>query len=400
METSSSHHPTDVAALVVAAGRGTRLGGDVPKQYAQIAGKPLLSWTLEALMQTDRIGACTVVIHPDDEAAYRNATASLSDTTLAKLSPPVHGGQTRRDSVAAGLRSLPDQVDIVLIHDGCRPFVQPALIERGLRGIDATGAAIPVVPVTDTLKQVSGGKVVSTLERSAIRAVQTPQFFKAELIRRAHARPEADNEPTVTDDAMLVEMAGIDVVTFEGDPANIKITLAADLAEAERRLGGVMSVRTGFGYDVHAFGPGDHVWLGGVKIPHAAGIIAHSDGDVVLHALTDAVLGAIADGDIGVHFPPSDPAWKGASSDRFLADACRRLREKNGRIEHIDVAVLAESPKIGPHREAIRMTIAGIAEIGLDRVSIKATTSEKLGFIGRSEGLAAQAVVTIMLPHA
>jgi 2-C-methyl-D-erythritol 4-phosphate cytidylyltransferase/2-C-methyl-D-erythritol 2,4-cyclodiphosphate synthase len=321
------------------------------------------------------------------------------------LLPPVAGGATRQESVRNGLEALAEAAvppSLVLIHDAARPFASAALIDRAVAAGRAHGAAAPGTAVTDTIKIVSmDGAVSATPPRDSLRAIQTPQAFAFDRILSAHRRAAAAGLHTLTDDAAVAEWAGLDVTVFEGDPANVKLTHAADFADAERRLGGAACLwitRVGTGFDVHAFAPGDHLWLGGVRVPHERGVTAHSDGDVVLHALTDAMLGALCDGDIGVHFPPSDPRWRGAGSDRFLAFAAERVRERRGLVDHLDVTVLCEAPRIGPLREPMRQRIAAIAGIAVSSVSVKATTTERLGFLGRSEGIAAQASATIRLP--
>jgi 2-C-methyl-D-erythritol 4-phosphate cytidylyltransferase / 2-C-methyl-D-erythritol 2,4-cyclodiphosphate synthase len=321
---------------------------------------------------------------------------------LAKrLIPPAEGGETRQDSVRFGLERLgePDGA-IVLVHDAARPFVDAALIDRAI-GAGESGAAVPGVPVTDTIKLIApDGDVAGTPDRSSLRAIQTPQAFRYGPLLAAHRRAAEAGLHGFTDDGALAEWAGLTVQVFDGAPHNIKLTHPADFAEAERRLKDeamTYVTRLGTGFDVHAFTQGDHVWLGGVRVPHDRGVLAHSDGDVILHALTDAVLGALADGDIGTHFPPSDTQWRGASSDRFLAHAVGLVRQRGGIVDHLDATLLCERPRLGPHREAMRQRIAEIAGLRLDQVSLKATTTEKLGFIGRREGIAAQAAATIRL---
>jgi 2-C-methyl-D-erythritol 4-phosphate cytidylyltransferase/2-C-methyl-D-erythritol 2,4-cyclodiphosphate synthase len=292
---------------------------------------------------------------------------------------------------------------LVLVHDAARPFASAALIGRAIAAARASGAAIPGTPVTDTVKVVDErAQATATPDRRFLRAVQTPQAFDLDLLLKIHRQAAEKGLFSFTDDAALIEWAGRPVAVFDGDPANIKLTHPADFIEAERRLGGASMTlisRMGTGFDVHAFGEGDHVWLGGLKVPHTRGVVAHSDGDVILHALTDALLGALADGDIGTHFPPSDPQWRGASSDRFLAHAAERVRAQGGVIDHLDVTLLCEAPRLGPHREAMRARIAEIAGVRVGQVSLKATTTEKLGFTGRSEGIAAQAAATVRLPE-
>ena len=391
-----------VSALIVAAGRGSRAGGGLPKQYRSIGGRSVLARTLEAFLGHPGIDAVLTVIHPDDHDLYE---AALTDSESSdRLLPPAHGGESRQESVLNGLRALESRSPrLVLVHDAARPFVTPAVIDRAIAAPERSAAAIPGFAVTDTMKVVDEREqVVATPDRRLLRAVQTPQAFEFQLLAKIHRQAAEKQNFSFTDDAALVEWAGLPVEVFEGDPNNIKLTHPADFDEAERRLGGASMTlisRMGTGFDVHAFGEGDHVWLGGLKIPHGQGVVAHSDGDVILHALTDALLGALADGDIGTHFPPSDPQWRGASSDRFLAYAAERVRARSGIIDHLDVTLLCEAPRLGPHREAMRARIAEIVGLVVDQVSLKATTTEKLGFTGRKEGIAAQAAATIRLPE-
>jgi len=384
-----------VAAVVVAAGRGLRAGGDRPKQYRHILGEPVIRPSLLTLARHAAIAAVQPVIHSDDAAFYREATTGLD------LLPPVHGGAARQASVRAGLEALEaHRPDLVLVHDAARPFATDALITRAIMAARASGAAVPVIPVADTVKTVdAAGAVTGTIDRAHLRMVQTPQAFAFAALLEAHRRAQAAGREDFTDDAALMEWAGGKVTTFEGEAGNVKLTTNEDFARAEAaKLAALSDVRTGFGFDVHQFGDGDHVMLGGVHIPHKRGLSGHSDADVVLHALVDAILGALADGDIGVHFPPTDPQWRGASSDRFLAFAVERLRARGGVIAHLDVTVVCEAPRIGPHRDAIRSRVAEIAGISVDRVGVKATTSEKMGFTGRGEGMAAFANATVRLP--
>jgi 2-C-methyl-D-erythritol 4-phosphate cytidylyltransferase/2-C-methyl-D-erythritol 2,4-cyclodiphosphate synthase len=314
---------------------------------------------------------------------------------------PVSGGPTRQASVRAGLEALlPRSPDIVLIHDAARPFASANLIARAIEAAEKTGAAIPALPVMDTVKRVDqAGTVEATLDRNSIRLVQTPQAFAFPALLEAHQRAAAQGRNDFTDDAALAEWAGMKVSVFAGEPSNIKLTTPEDFARAEAIQSAALGdVRTGSGLDVHAFGPGDHVTLGGIRIPHSHSLTGHSDADVALHALTDAILGALADGDIGAHFPPSDPQWRGASSDRFLAFAVERVRARGGRIAHLDLTIVCEAPRIGEHRDTMRASIARFAGIGIERVGVKATTSEKLGFTGRGEGIAAYATATVRLP--
>jgi 2-C-methyl-D-erythritol 4-phosphate cytidylyltransferase/2-C-methyl-D-erythritol 2,4-cyclodiphosphate synthase len=385
-----------VAAVIVAAGRGERAGANVPKQYRSIAGEPMIRATLRAFLAHPRIDFVQPVINPTDGDAYADAIAGLND-----LLPPVGGGSTRQASVRAGLEALtPRRPTLVLIHDAARPFVSPALIDRAIGAGRTWGAAVPGIALADTVKSIDdSATVVETLDRSRLRMVQTPQAFAFNLIVEAHRRAAAAQRDSFTDDAALAEWAGQRVSVFEGEADNLKITTNDDFTRAEMTRFALLSdVRTGNGFDVHAFAEGDHVMLGGIRIPHSRGVTGHSDADVALHALVDAILGALADGDIGAHFPPSDPQWKGAASERFLAFACERVRERGGLISHLDVTVVCEAPRISPHRDAMRARIAGIANLAIDRVAVKATTSEKLGFAGRGEGIFAMATATIRLP--
>ncbi len=384
-----------VAAIVVAAGRGLRAGGDIPKQYRELAGEFVVCSTLAALLAHRRISTVQPVIHPDDADMFRAATTGLD------LPPPVFGGATRQASVRAGLEAVAAQAPgIVLIHDAARPFLSDRLIDRAIDAGEQYGAAVPAIAITDTVKKIdSEGMVVETLDRSRLRTVQTPQSFHFDLIIEAHRRAAAAGLEDFSDDAALAEWAGHRVNLFEGETGNVKLTTNDDFLRAEAaRAAALADIRTGNGFDVHAFAEGDHVMLAGVRIPHTRGVTGHSDADVALHALVDAILGALAEGDIGQHFPPSDPQWRGASSDRFLAFACERVRARHGMIAHLDVTVVCEAPRVSPHRDAMRERIAAIAGISPARVAVKATTSEKLGFTGRSEGIVAMATATVRLP--
>ncbi|MFG1463229.1 bifunctional 2-C-methyl-D-erythritol 4-phosphate cytidylyltransferase/2-C-methyl-D-erythritol 2,4-cyclodiphosphate synthase [Xanthobacter sp. DSM 24535] len=384
------------AVIVVAAGRGTRAGGNLPKQYHALGGESVLRRTLRLFAEHPGICAVQVVIHPDDAMRFANAAAGLP-----KLRAAVHGGRERQESVRAGLDALAeDAPDLVLVHDAARPFASPALIARAIVAAQIHGAAVPVTAVTDTVKSVDqDGIVTATPDRAGLRAVQTPQAFSYDMLRTAHRAVQESGVEGLTDDAAVVEWAGHKVATFEGEAGNMKLTSAEDLARAARDTGALLpDVRTGTGFDVHAFGPGDHVMLGGLAIPFDKGLDGHSDADVGLHALTDAVLGALCDGDIGAHFPPSDPQWKGATSDRFLVFALDKMRARGGAVAHLDLTLICEAPKIGPHRDAIRARIAEITGVALGRISVKATTTERLGFTGRREGIAAMASATIRLP--
>jgi 2-C-methyl-D-erythritol 4-phosphate cytidylyltransferase/2-C-methyl-D-erythritol 2,4-cyclodiphosphate synthase len=384
-----------VAAVIVAAGRGLRAGGHLPKQYRELAGEPAIRSSLSLFAWHGQIGAVQAVIHPDDRGSYEAAAKGL------RLLPPVSGGASRQASVRAGLEALSARApDIVLIHDAARPFCSTELVSRAIVACGETGAAIPALEVTDTIKRVDAdGHVAGTIDRAQLRAVQTPQAFKFAALLKAHHRAAKEGRDDFTDDAALAEWAGIKVATFAGESGNVKLTTDEDFAKAEsRRLASLADLRLGNGFDVHAFGDGDHVWLGGVKIPHDRGLTGHSDADVALHALVDAILGALADGDIGKHFSPNDPRWRGASSDQFLKFAVERVNKRGGRIAHLDLTIVCEEPRIGPHRDTIRKRIAEIAEMSIERVAVKATTSEQLGFTGRKEGIVAMATATVRLP--
>jgi len=385
-----------VAAVVVAAGRGTRTGLDYPKQYKLMGDSPMVRASLRVFTGHPEVDLVLPVIHPDDTARFAAAAEGLNVAT------PVPGAATRQGSVRAGLEALSGKAPaIVLVHDAARPFTSAALVSRAIAAAHAHGAAVPALPVTDTIKLIDNESLVAaTLDRSHLRTVQTPQAFAYPALLDAHRRAAAAGREDFPDDAALVEWAGHKVSVFEGERGNMKMTTVDDFARAERDAQLALGdIRTGIGYDIHAFDSGgDHVWLGGVKIPHARKLAGHSDADVALHALTDAVLGALADGDIGVHFPPSDEQWRGASSDTFLKFAVERVKARGGQVSHLDVAIVCEAPKVNPVRDAMRARIAEIAGLSLDRVGVKATTNEKLGAIGNGEGIAAYATATIRLP--
>jgi 2-C-methyl-D-erythritol 4-phosphate cytidylyltransferase/2-C-methyl-D-erythritol 2,4-cyclodiphosphate synthase len=393
-----------VAVLVVAAGRGVRAADpatSLPKQYRQAGGAAVLTWTLRSLLAHPRVDCIRSVIHPDDGDLY-DAAAPADPRVLA----PVPGGASRQVSVRLGLEALAAAApDIVLIHDGVRPFVSLQLVDRLLAGVKAADGVIPALPVTDTVKRVdSDGRVTETVARDGLWTVQTPQAFRFPALLDAHRRAAMDDPDRFTDDASIAEWAGLAVATVPGDKMNRKLTTAADIAEAGALLSPAApppsEIRVGSGYDVHRFGPGSSVTIGGIEIAHDRALMGHSDADVGLHALTDAILGALADGDIGAHFPPSEARWKGAASDAFLAFAVEKVAARGGRIAHLDLTIICERPKIGPHRAAMRARIAEIAELSLDRVAVKATTTETLGFTGRGEGIAASATATLSLPCA
>ena len=379
-----------VVALVVAAGRGNRFGGELPKQWQLLDGRPILRHSLGAFAAHPDIAEVRAVIHSDDRDRYDSAAAGL------RLNAPIIGGATRQDSVRLGLEALAnDPPDMVLIHDGARPFVDAGLIGRVLKALKTDQGAIPALPVHDTLKRGEDGKITATVTRDGLFRAQTPQGFHFPAILAAH-RSAAGRE--LTDDAALFEAAGLPVVLVEGAEDNVKITTRRDLDRAEEKLAGPRETRVGFGYDVHRFGSGDHVTLCNIKIPHEHGLEGHSDADAALHALTDALLGCIGAGDIGRHFPPTDPRWKGADSAIFLDYVVELVTAAGGRIVHCDVTIVCERPKIGPHRAAMATRLAELLGLPESRVSVKATTTEGLGFTGRQEGIAAQAVATVSLP--
>jgi 2-C-methyl-D-erythritol 4-phosphate cytidylyltransferase / 2-C-methyl-D-erythritol 2,4-cyclodiphosphate synthase len=390
-----------VGLVVVAGGRGARLGADRPKQYLSCAGRPLIVHTLEALAASFPFSAVTVVIGPDDRILYDQAVAHLTASAAAALGPPAIGGGTRQQSVLAGLEALAGAApDIVLVHDAARPFPSVDLVERAIEAAERHGAAAPGTAMSDTVKQVDvDGRVVATPPRSTLRAVQTPQAFRFPLILAAHRRAAAAGVGDLTDDVAVAEWAGAPAYVFEGDPANVKVTTMQDLKAVEARLAPSLGeTRVGQGFDVHAFAPGDHVWLCGVRIAHSAALSGHSDADVGLHALADALYGALAEGDIGQHFPPSDPQWKGMASKVFLTHAAERVRARGGVIVHLDATLICEAPKIGPHRDTMRARVAEIAGLDIGRIAVKATTTERLGFTGRGEGIACLATATVRLP--
>jgi 2-C-methyl-D-erythritol 4-phosphate cytidylyltransferase/2-C-methyl-D-erythritol 2,4-cyclodiphosphate synthase len=383
------------AAILVAAGRGLRAGTGGPKQYRSIGGQTVIFRSMQPFCTHPQVSVVQPVLHPDDAATFNAACAGL------RHQPPANGGATRQASVHAGLEALSsERPDIVLIHDAARPFVSEGLISRAIDAASRTGAAIPAIAVADTIKLIDAdGNVADTPERARLRIAQTPQAFRYDVILEAHRRAAREGRSDFTDDAALAEWAGLTVATFEGDALNMKLTTPEDFVREEARLASLLGdIRTGTGYDVHAFGDGDHVMICGVRVPHTRGFLAHSDGDVGLHALVDAILGALADGDIGSHFPPSDAKWKGASSDQFLKYAADRVAGRGGRIANLEVTLICERPKIGPLRDQMRARIAEISGVDMSRVAVKATTSERLGFTGREEGIAATASATIRLP--
>ena len=382
------------AALIVAAGKGRRLGSPLPKQYLPLGEGTVLRHTVKSLLGHPEIGTVQVVISEQDRPLYESAVGDLG------LPPPAHGGAERQDSVRNGLEALvPVAPDRVLIHDAARPFVPAALISAVVAALETADGALPALAVSDSLKRVDGPAVRGDVDRSGLVRAQTPQGFRFEAILAAH---RAAAGQALTDDVAVARLHGLDVVTVEGAEDNFKITTADDMERARalhaaRTAPPARVYRTGSGFDVHRYAAGRPMIVCGVEIPHDRGLAGHSDADVGLHAITDAILGAIADGDIGDHFPPSDPQWRGAPSDRFLRFAAGRVRERGGEIANIDVTLICEAPKIKPHRAAMRQRIAAIAGIPAERVSVKATTTEKLGFTGRGEGMAAQATATVAL---
>jgi 2-C-methyl-D-erythritol 4-phosphate cytidylyltransferase / 2-C-methyl-D-erythritol 2,4-cyclodiphosphate synthase len=380
-----------IYAVIVAAGRGARFGGTLPKQYLPLGGGTVLRHAVAAFAAHPRIAGVQVVIRDEDRGVFEKAVAGLA------LLPPVPGGAERQDSVRLGLEALAAHDPArVLIHDGARPFPDAALIDRVIEALDAAPAAIPALPLGDTIKRVADGMVRETVDRSQLWRAQTPQGFHYPSILAAHRQAAGR---LLTDDAAVAETAGMTPIVVAGSEDNLKVTTAQDLAAAERLLASRLGdIRVGQGFDVHPFGPGDHVMVCGIAIPHEVAPVGHSDADVGLHALTDAVLGAIGAGDIGMHFPPSDMRWRGASSDRFLAYAAALVGERGGAIVAVDVTIICERPRIAPHRDRMIERVAEILSLAPGRVSVKATTTEGLGFTGRREGIAAQAVATVRLP--
>jgi 2-C-methyl-D-erythritol 4-phosphate cytidylyltransferase/2-C-methyl-D-erythritol 2,4-cyclodiphosphate synthase len=373
-----------IAVLIVAAGKGERSGLSLPKQYESLAGKPMLRRSVEAFGTLP----VQVVIGPGQDALALAALAGMD------LPPPVTGGATRQESVRLGLEAIEsEKPDFVLIHDAARPLVSPLVIGNVMTALQkGAPGAVPMVAAADTLRR-RGSDGFSLVPREGLYRAQTPQGFRFADILAAH---RAHAAASVTDDMALAELAGIAVEMVDGDDKNFKVTTKEDFQMAEALLAG--ETRSAMGYDAHRFSPGDHVWLCGIKVPHDQTLEGHSDADAGLHALTDAILGCICAGDIGQHFPPTDERWRGASSDRFLAHAASLVLQKGGTILHCDVTLICERPKIGPHREAMRARIAEILGLSVDRISVKATTTEGMGYTGRREGLAAQAMATVRLP--
>ena len=379
---------TRIAALIVAAGSGTRAGGRLPKQFAPLAGKPMVAHSHAALASHPAISAVMLVIGPGQDALALAALGSVAT---------VIGGETRRQSVSNGLEALnaAGAPDLVLIHDAARPFLSHAVIDRLIAALADHPGAVPVLPVADTLSQ-GDAMLGATVPRDGLFRVQTPQAFRFDAILAAHRQWPAGDE--ATDDAQMLRRFGGSVAMVEGDAMLDKITYAADFAAADRRREGQLRSRSASGFDVHRLEVGEELWLGGILVPHDKGLSGHSDADVALHAITDALLGTIAEGDIGTHFPPSDPQWRGAASHQFLQHAAALIASRGGIIDFVDLTLICEAPKIGPHRAAMRARIADLLRLRPDQVSIKATTTERLGFAGRGEGIAAQAMATVRVP--
>ncbi len=376
-------------ALVLAAGRGQRMGGGVPKQYRAVGEMPMVRCALLSFVGHPQVDAVRAVIHPDDEDLFATAAEGLD------VLEPVHGGATRQESVRLGLESLAESApERVLIHDGARPFIPEGVISRVLAALDTVPGAIPALSVSDTLKRGADSLVVGGVDREGLWRVQTPQGFRYADILEAHRQHAGAG---LTDDAAVAERAGLSVGIVAGDEDNVKVTTEDDLRRVQRRFAG-SETRTGFGFDVHRFGPGDHVMLCGVRVPFEAGLEGHSDADVGLHALTDALLGAIGAKDIGSHFSPDDPVWRDEPSDTFLRRAGELVAESGGMITNVDVTLICERPRIDPYRAAMTARIAEILGLPPARVSVKATTTDRIGFIGQGEGIAAQAVASVRLP--
>jgi len=398
---NTSHTPVNarVTAVLVAAGRGERAGQSVegPKQYRTIGGAPVIAHTIKAFLSHPQIASVVVAIHPDDEELFSRAAPRAENLRF------VFGGATRQESVRLALEAAgEDKPEIILIHDAVRPFVDHDLIDRVIATAQEGQGALPALAVSDTLKRGSNGIVEGTVSREGLYAAQTPQGFPYQPILEAHRAAADAGRSDFTDDAAIAEWAGITVRLVEGSPDNVKITWARDIAIADQRMRMMSTtfpdVRTGNGYDVHSFGEGDHVTLCGIKIPFNKGLSGHSDADVGLHALTDALLATKGLGDIGTHFPPSDQQWRGAASRIFVEHAAKLVREHGGRIANVDITLICEAPKVGPHRVAMTVELCDMLGISPDRVSIKATTNEKLGFLGRGEGIAAIATASVVYP--
>jgi len=378
-------------ALLVAAGSGSRAGGGPPKQYRGIAGKPLLAHAIDHLSHP-RIDEVRIVIGAGQEALYREAVGGRV------LPSPIAGGDTRRLSILSGLEALAADggAGIVLIHDAARPFLPGAVVDRLLDALETSQGAVPALPLVDSIAR-GDSTLGEPVARSGLLRVQTPQAFRFDAILAAHRAWAGGGEPG--DDAQVARAAGIEVATVAGDALLDKLTFEEDFARAGQLIVSGLTSRTGMGFDVHAFAPGDGLWLGGVRIPHGRGLAGHSDADVLLHAVADALLGALGEGDLGDHFPPDDPQWRGAASSRFVEHARALVEARGGRIDHVDATLICEEPRIAPHRPVMRQSLASLLRLPLARISVKATTTERIGFTGRGEGIAALAVATIRLPE-
>jgi len=379
-----------IAAIIVAAGRGERAGGALPKQYRLLLGRPVLSWSIAALAEAG-VDEIVVVSNPEHAEFYRAATQDGPQVRV------VAGGAARTDSVRAGLAAVSEAADFILVHDAARPGLSSEIVHALVARLEAGADAVaPALPVADALVRANEESLIaSEIDRTSAMRVQTPQAFRARVLRRAYA---AAGDAAFTDDLAVVRAQGVMTHVIAGDPRLMKITYPEDLAMLERILAGTRITCVGHGVDAHRFGEGDHVTLCGVQIPHSKGLLGHSDADAGWHALVDAILGALGEGDIGAHFPPSDPQWKGAESERFLRHAVELTRRAGARLLHVDVTLICERPKIGPHRDAMRERTAAVLGLPVERVSVKATTTERMGFLGREEGLAAQATATLDRP--
>jgi len=377
-----------ITAIIVAAGKGERAGGPVPKQYAMVGGKSLLAHAVTAFSSHQSIDQIIVVIGEGQSDLAREALGEVSGHRI------ITGGAARQDSVAAGIAAAGD-ADILMIHDAARPFLPHTVIDRLIEALGTSDGAVPALPVADTLSR-GNQHLGDVVDRTNLYRIQTPQAFRAEAIKTAHSQWRG---PVATDDAQMARAAGYRVALVAGDIMLEKVTTPQDFAEAERRISARLISRSALGFDVHQLASGEELWLGGVRIDHDKGLVGHSDADVALHALTDALLGVLGDGDIGTHFPPSDPQWRGARSQRFVEHAAQLVSAAGGIIDHVDLTLICEAPKIGPHKDAMRAAIANMLGISVRHVSVKATTTERLGFTGRGEGIAAQAIATIRLPE-
>ena len=377
-----------ITAIIVAAGKGERAGGPVPKQYAMVGGKSLLAHAVTAFSSHQSIDQIIVVIGEGQSDLAREALGEVSGHRI------ITGGAERQDSVAAGIAAAGD-ADILMIHDAARPFLPHTVIDRLIEALGTSDSAVPAIPVADTLSR-GNQHLGDVVDRTKLYRIQTPQACRAEAIKTAHRQWRG---PVATDDAQMARAAGYDVALVAGDIMLEKVTTPQDFAEAERRISARLISRSAMGFDVHQLASGEELWLGGVKIEHDKGLVGHSDADVALHALTDALLGALGDGDIGTHFPPSDPQWRGARSRRFVEHAAQLVSTAGGIIDYVDLTLICEAPKIGPHKDAMRAAISDMLGISIRKVSVKATTTERLGFTGRGEGIAAQAIATIRLPE-